>query len=137
LSALLGWTMADTFTEQLIALEKSAMAMAEATRVGVDAVRETATACLAQRAPNTADFYYDKDNWEYTWEESDFFDMLTAGDYDKRVLRVGRLQKLPDQWAARVPLGEPYEEGDYEEYEWTLFDTEAEARAAAKEVPNA
>lgn len=79
------------------------------------------------------DFYYETDNWEYTWRESDFYDALSDYDYDKRVVRVGRLKELPDQWAARVPVGEPDEEGDYEDYEWTLFATEAEARTAAKE----
>ncbi len=92
---------------------------------------------LPGRAVPRGDHVYEFGNWEVTYQTKDA-DLLFEEVYmDRSVMKVGVMKDLPDEFAARVPVGEPDEEGDYEDYEWRFFDTEAEAKAACwpKESP--
>ena len=85
-----------------------------------------------REGPDGADHVFEVDNWEVTYEARDADILFEELDFMHRsVMRVGCLKRLPDQFAARVPVDEPDENGDHEDFEWRFFDTEAEARAAA------
>lgn len=77
------------------------------------------------------DHLFEADTWEYTYAASDFTDtLLDNGPPADKVVRVGVLKRLPDQFAAYVPVDEPDEDGEHDDFEWRYFATEAEAQAA-------
>ncbi len=75
------------------------------------------------------DFVYDPENWETTYDASDLCcvteEMPVGG-----IMKVGRIKSLPTQFAAHVVTARD-DDGDPEDWEVELFDTEAEALAVA------
>jgi len=80
--------------------------------------------------PTGADHVYDSACWEYTLDADDHAILFEDVVDPSVVIRVGCLKRLPDQFAAYIPIDEPDENGDHEDFAWRYFDTEDEARAA-------
>lgn len=79
----------------------------------------------------TADYIYDPDDWEVTYNWADRSEALEHADLATGdVKRFATLIQGPDKFAARVVVSRD-DDGNIDETEIKWFDTEAEAKAAA------
>ena len=78
---------------------------------------------MSEEEIETADYYFDADEWEFTTKDEDLvLDYL--GDTKDGIIRLGRLKRLPDKYVCEI-----YNEKD-DEYERKYFDTLEEAKEA-------
>lgn len=96
----------------------------------IEVMNQLTDVITKERTPN---HWFNADNWDCTYQDeirSDLFEDLLIGE----VMEVGCLRRLPNQWAARVPLDFD-EEGDATDDVIRFFPTEAAAHGAALARP--
>ena len=84
----------------------------------------TARAEAAESKVRTPDYCYDPEDWEYTMPWSNAPDLAETALYAGDIARIATLVNGPDKWVIRAD--------DDGEIQW--FDTEADARAALREI---